>query len=168
MTWRQMLPQDLDAVAAIAAQVHPHFPEERAVFADKLSLHPGGSQLLDSANGPVGYCFAHPWHGDQPPSLNTLLGAIPASADTLYLHDVALLPEARGAGAGTVVLALLLAHAAALKLDRLCLVAVNGSVPYWTRQGFVVTNAVALQARLASYGNDARCMVRAVSTASEG
>src|SRR4051812_654590 len=98
MRWRQMQPVDLDAVMQIAARVHPHFPEARAVFADKLSLHADGALLLESGQGPAGYCFAHPWHCTEPPRLDTLLGAFPADADALYLHDLALLPEAQGAG----------------------------------------------------------------------
>lgn len=157
-----MRPQDIDAVVSIAAQVHPHFPEERHVFADKLRLHAGGALLLESAQGPMGYCFAHPWHGTQPPPLNTLLGAIPPAADALYLHDLALLPEARGTGAGTAAVGILLAKALSLDLHRLSLVAVNGSIPYWSRHGFLVEDSAALRTKLSSYGSDARLMVRSV------
>jgi hypothetical protein len=79
--------QDLDAVVAIAGQVHPLFPEERYVFANKLDLHPAGALVLEHAGRPAGYCFALPWHGVQPPALNTLLDAISPAADALYLHD---------------------------------------------------------------------------------
>lgn len=161
MTWRQMQPQDLDAVMHIAARVHPHFPEARAVLANKLSLHPGGALVLESGQGPAGYCFAHPWHCTEPPPLDTLLGAIPVGADALYLHDLALLPEAHGAGAGAAAVTLLLAHAALLGFERCALVAVNGSIPYWSRHGFVIMDTPALRTKLASYGTDARLMVRA-------
>lgn len=158
--WRQMQPEDLDAVIGIAAQVHPQFPEERAVFSNKLRLHAGGALLLESGQGPVGYCFAHPWHCTQPPPLNTMLGTIPSTADALYLHDLALLPAVRGTGAGTAAIEILLAKAVLLDLDRCCLVAVNGSIPYWSRHGFVVRDSPELQAKLSSYGGDARLMVR--------
>ena len=161
MKWRQMHRADLDAVIAIAARVHPAFPEERDVFADKLRLHPDGALVLEHGAAVAGYCFAHPWHGSQPAPLNSLLGALPASADALYLHDLALLPETQGAGAGTAAIAILLARAASWHLDRLCLVAVNGSIPYWSRHGFVVADAPELRTKLAAYGADARFMVRA-------
>lgn len=163
MKWRQMHPADLDAVIAIAGRVHPDFPEAREVFADKLRLHAAGALVLENGTAVAGYCFAHPWHGTQPAPLNTLLGTLPASADALYLHDLALLPEAQGAGAGAAAIAILLSRAASLRLDRLCLVAVNGSLPYWSRHGFVVTDAPELRAKLASYGADARFMVRAAA-----
>jgi GNAT superfamily N-acetyltransferase len=152
--------QDLDAVVAIAGQVHPLFPEERYVFANKLDLHPAGALVLEHAGRPAGYCFALPWHGVQPPALNTLLDAISPGADALYLHDLALLPAARGTGAGAAAVDMLLAHARRLSLARCFLVAVNGSVPFWSRLGFAVCAAPAMQARLASYGADARLMVR--------
>lgn len=161
--WRQMHSADLDAVIAIAGRVHPAFPEEREIFADKLCLHAAGALVLESGAAVAGYCFAHPWHGNQPAPLNTLLGTLPASADALYLHDLALLPETQGTGAGTAALAILLAKAASLHLDRLCLVAVNGSIPYWSRHGFVVTDSPALRTKLASYGAEARFMVRAAA-----
>lgn len=163
MQWRQMQPDDLDAVLAIAGLVHPLFPEARAIFADKLHLHANGALVLDSGGRAVGYCFAHPWHCGQPPPLDTPLGMIPASADALYLHDLALLPEAHGTGAGAAAIGILLAKAALLHLDQVCLVAVNGSIPYWTRHGFIVTDTAALEAKLSSYGSDARFMVRASS-----
>ncbi|WP_036170502.1 GNAT family N-acetyltransferase [Massilia sp. 9096] len=165
MKWRPLQPTDLDAVVAIAAQVHPRFPEERAVFADKLRLHPAGALLLESGGGPAGYCFAHPWHGTQAPALDTVLGVLPRDADALYLHDLALLPPARSTGAGTAAVDILLAQAASLGLERVCLVAVNGSVSYWSRHGFVAQESAALAAGLASYGADARWMVRAVRRA---
>jgi GNAT superfamily N-acetyltransferase len=157
--WRPMWPQDLDAVMGIAARVHPQFPEEREVFADKLRLHAEGALVLESGPVAVGYCFAHPWSGTQAPPLNTLLGAIPSAADAYYLHDLALLPEVRGSGAGTAALGILLSTAASLKLERLCLVAVNGSIPFWSRHGFAVIDTPDLRAKLASYGDDARLRV---------
>jgi predicted N-acetyltransferase YhbS len=161
MQWRAMCREDLDAIMIIAARVHPQFPEEREIFVEKLRLHPDGALVLERGLAVAGYCFAHPWHSDQVAPLNTLLGALPASADALYLHDLALLPETQGAGAGAAAIAILLARAASLHLDRLCLVAVNGSLPYWSRHGFVATDAPELRAKLASYGADARFMVRA-------
>lgn len=162
MKWRQMHHEDLDAVVDIAGVVHPQFPEARDVFANKLALHADGALLLESRTGPLGYCFAHPWHATQPPPLNTMLGMVPSTADALYLHDLALLPQAQGTGAGAVAITILLANPVLLHLDRFSLVAVNGSIPYWTRHGFVITESAELRTKLSSYGDDARLMVRAV------
>jgi GNAT superfamily N-acetyltransferase len=152
-----MVPADLPAVAAMAAAIHPGYPEADAVFAERLALHPAGCRLLIVAARPAGYVVSHPWRG-APPPLDTLLGAIPAAADHHYLHDLALLPVARGAGAAAVIVGNLKRHARSLRLTRLALVAVNGSGGFWQRQGFADQPAGEAAAKLASYGGDAQLM----------
>jgi GNAT superfamily N-acetyltransferase len=157
--WREMRQSDLAAVLATAAVVHPGYPEDAAVFAERLALHAAGCRVLaDAADRVLGYTLTHPWCYGAPPKLNTLLRAIPADADTYYLHDIAILPAARGAGAATALLALLAEHAAALGLTRMSLVAVNASRPIWEKRGFVV--AADARPDLASYGGEAWFMAR--------
>ena len=57
MIWRPMLPADLSMTETIAEQVHPDYPEDPAVFAERLALFPAGCFML----GAVGYLIAHPW-----------------------------------------------------------------------------------------------------------
>jgi predicted N-acetyltransferase YhbS len=159
MTWRRMTPADLAAVDAIAAAVHPDHPEEPAVFAERLALHPQGCHLLDGAGGPAGYVLSHPWLLGTPPALNARLGALPATPTTLYIHDLAILPQARAGGAGSAIVRRLLAAADARGWPA-SLVAVGGSQPFWARHGFVVSETAALRTKLASYGAGARHMVR--------
>lgn len=157
--WREMRQSDLAEVLAVADAVHPGYPEGAAVFAERLDLHPEGCRVLIGAAGTVaGYTLTHPWRYGAPPKLDTLLRAIPADADTYYLHDIALLPEARGAGAATALLAFLAEHAAALGLSRTSLVAVNASRPIWEKRGFAV--AADVRPDLSSYGGEAWFMVR--------
>lgn len=151
---------DLAAVGGIAARVHPLFPEEDAVFAERLALHPAGCLVLEDAAGPAGYAVSHPWHAADFPPLDTLIGAIPPGAGAYYIHDVAILPEARGSGAAGTVARHLIAHAGRLGLPCLSLVAVNGSAPFWARHGFTDATDEALAARLGGYGADARFMTR--------
>ena len=149
---------DLSAVLRIAAQVHPGYPEGPEVFAERLALFPAGCLILAAADGvPCGYAVAHPACIGCPPALDSLLGQLPAAADCLYLHDAALLPPARGAGAVKVLLAHLRQIAQSAGLDGIALVAVNGSAPLWRGQGFVQRQpaSVELAAKLASYGADA-------------
>lgn len=151
---------DLAAVGRIAAVVHPLFPEDDAVFAERLALAPAGCLVLEDAAGPAGYAIGHPWRARDFPPLDTLLGALPADAEAFYIHDVAILPEARGSGAAGAVARRLIAHAAALGLGELSLVAVNGSAPFWARHGFADATDAGLRARLGGYGADALFMVR--------
>ncbi len=92
---------------------------------------PDGCLVLPSRQGILGYAVSHPWLSGQPPQLNTRLVQLPVPADTFYIHDVALLPEARGTGAGGAVVRLLACQARSSGLASLSLVAVSGSVGFW-------------------------------------
>lgn len=160
--WRAMAPADLPAVAAIADAVHPLYPEPPEVPAERLALFPAGCLVAAGADGDrLGYAISHPGRLGQPPALAIRLGALPANADCLYLHDVALLPRARGMGLGEAVVAHLRAMARDAGFRHLALVAVNGSAPYWHRHGFrpYAAGSDALAAKLASYGGDAAYLV---------
>ncbi|MBS0529945.1 MAG: GNAT family N-acetyltransferase [Proteobacteria bacterium] len=155
-----MTAADLAAVSDLAAAIHPDYPEDDAVFAERLRLYPAGCHVL--ARGPVleAYAVSHPWIDRQPPSLNDLLGAMPGRPSTYYIHDLALAPAARGSGAGRAIVAQLAAQARSEALPTLSLVAVHGSERFWQRQGFAALAVPELEAKLHSYGNDARLMVR--------
>jgi len=43
--WRCAHAEDLDAICAIAAQIHPDLPERPDVLAEKIRLCPGGCAL---------------------------------------------------------------------------------------------------------------------------
>ena len=163
LQWRAMTADDLAAVDAIAARVHPDYPEDSAIFAERLQLYPNGCRVLATVDaGLVGYAVSHPWHLGQPVALNALLGAIPSlgSSATYYIHDIALLPEARGGGAGADIVTWLARHARAAGLPSMSLVAVNDSGPFWRSQGFTVVDNPALRAKLACYGGQAQLMTR--------
>ena len=151
---------DLAVVRRVANIVHPAYPEADAVFAERLQLCAAGCLLLERAGDAVGYLISHPWRLGDPPALDSLLGALPAAPDTWYLHDIALLDSARGTGAATAVLDLLLRSTPAARLVSLSLTAVNRSAPFWQRHGFERADDVVPAQRLRSYGDDACYMVR--------
>ncbi len=127
---------DLARVAYIADIVHVDHPERPEVFANRLGLFPAG--CLMAADG-VGYCLAHPGQLGRAPGLDTLLGGLPAEPDCLYLHDLALLPQARGRGLGRAVVGELARVAQAWGLARIALTAVGDSPAFWAALGFVET-----------------------------
>jgi ribosomal protein S18 acetylase RimI-like enzyme len=145
MDWRPMTEADLPGVVALAEAVHPHHPEEPAIFAERLALAPEGCWVLGDAQG---YALAHPWTGLAPPPLDTLLGAVPEGP--WHLHDIALRPAARGAGQAARLLA---------RWPVATLVAIAGTGGYWARQGFREVPCDD-PAALASYGAGARFMAR--------
>lgn len=156
-----MAPTDLPAVMAIAAVVHPDYPEDEAVFAERLRLAPAGCHVLAAGDGaPQGYLVSHPWPAGTVPALNSLLGDIPPGVANWYLHDLALLPFGRGGGAAGAIVAEIARHAAETGYTSLALVAVNDSTGFWRRQGFREVHDPALDRKLASYDDAARYMRR--------
>ena len=158
--WRPMTTTDLPSVLAVAAVVHPDYPEEEAVFAERLGLFAKGCLVLAGDGGLRGYVVSHPWHRAAPPALNRLLGGLPAQAGSFYIHDLALLPGAGSSGAGWTTVASLVEIAARAGLPCLSLIAIDGSSGFWRRQGFRELHDPALAAKLASYDDAARYMER--------
>jgi GNAT superfamily N-acetyltransferase len=158
-----MMEEDLAAVDKIAAEVHPNFPEDAAVPAERLRLAPAGCFALADGGTIAGYVVSHPWRAFPPPKLNTLLGAIPEPAACWYIHDLALLPSARGHGHAGVIVERLAAAAGQAGLPAMSLTAVSGSAPFWARHGFVAEHGPEIAAALASYGTNAAFMVRRLS-----
>jgi hypothetical protein len=49
--WRAMAAADLPAVNALAERIHPSFPEDAAIFAERLRLYPDGCRVYSAATG---------------------------------------------------------------------------------------------------------------------
>ncbi|MGH6761336.1 MAG: GNAT family N-acetyltransferase [Phyllobacterium sp.] len=160
LDWRLMEVADLPSVSLVAAAVHPDFPEDDAIFAERLSLYPEGCFVLTDGTAILGYCLSHPWRSLSIPALDTLLGALPGETTNYYLHDIALLPEARSGGAASRVVSGIADNARRNGFATISLVAVNASGGFWERQGFVVQHEAELDAKLRSYSDDALFMVR--------
>ncbi|WP_298878156.1 GNAT family N-acetyltransferase [uncultured Bradyrhizobium sp.] len=158
--WRRAHASDLEAISAIAARIHPDLPESPSVLAEKMRLYPDGCRVLAAGNAIAGYGLAHPWMQQRIPPLDHFLDRLPDAADCIYLHDVAVLPEARGGVARSYV-AEIERLARSSSLATLALVSVHGTRVLWERLGFQpVTPDAALSAKLASYGANATYMLR--------
>ena len=158
-----MAQSDLPAVCAMAAAVHRDFPEEAAIFAERLALAPDGCFILRREEVAWGYLLSHPWRLRQPPPLNSLLHALPDKADTLYIHDLALLPQARGQGAASSIISKLEDLARLRQVSSMSLIAVSGSSPFWSRHGFAAWSAPEMAGKLGSYSAGAVYMERRIS-----
>ncbi len=148
-------------MAAVAAIALPGHFEERACFAERLALFPGGCFVLAARAGITGYLIAYPWTAGAIPPLNSLLGRLPATAEAVYLHDLALHPGVRGQGVAGPMIQRLADTLRLLSTRQIALVAVNGSAPFWERMGFApVLGDPSFTAKLESYGSDATYMTR--------
>ncbi|WP_376090792.1 GNAT family N-acetyltransferase [Roseomonas sp. CCTCC AB2023176] len=158
-----MRADDLLACEAIGEAVHAAHPEDEGRMAEKFRLFPAGCLVLREAAGILGYAISHPWRSGEALALNAALGRLPDAADTLYLHDLALLPEARGKGAGLDLAERVAALAATLGYATVSIVAVGGTLRFWERAGFRVVEVPALVRVLQTYDAAAAYMQRAVA-----
>lgn len=159
--WRPMRADDLDSVVAVAAAAFPDHFERRDCFAERFALFPQGCFALAAGEAVQGYLVAYPWPIGAIPPLDSLLGALPDSRETWYLHDLALLPGLRGQGHARPIVERLAAEARDQGAERIALVSVNASMPFWQGLGFEpVAGDAALARKLESYGAASRYLVR--------
>ena len=156
---------DLDAVLALQQRCYGvSLLEGREAFAAKLAATAGLDSCWMARQGdePLAYAVSLPVCEATLPALNAPRCERSASPTLLYLHDMAVAPEARSLGLAGRLLAQLQQRARALGLAHLGLVAVQGSVPYWQRHGFAEPAHLppALAAKLASFGPEARFLWR--------
>lgn len=156
--WRPAIAADLDAIVALAARLFPDHPESRSVLGHRLRLSGPTARIAEGADGAaLGYLLAHPWSQAVPLALDVPVRALPPRCDALYVHDLALLPEARGQGLAAAAVAHLLAEAARQALPTLTLVALPDAIGFWQRHGYTDQGPAD-----PSYGPAARKMRRAL------
>jgi ribosomal protein S18 acetylase RimI-like enzyme len=160
LTWRLATARDLVEIHRIGNAIHADLPESPEVFEEKLRLFPQGCFVLTEHARIVGYSFCHPWRLRSIPPLNQLLIRLPAPPDAMLIHDVAVLPEARGRGSTAVLVGLIETLAKRLGISDLALVSVYNTRAFWARFGFEEIADSKLADKLASYGATARYMVR--------
>lgn len=161
---RPALARDIDAVVALGNDIHQDHQERPAVFHNRFTLFPDGIWLAEDAAGRLlAYAVSHPLalHASVP--LDTILNG-PLARDVLYIHDVAVSPQARGLKLGEKLLERLEQVARVQGLPLLALTALDGLAPYWARFGFTEVTVPALAVKLASYGPGAAYMVKALHT----
>ena len=137
------------------------FVESAEVFARRIASPAQCSLVLEDGGLVCAYLAAYdsalgkitPLHGDFEP--------VP-QPDTLYLHDMAVLPALAGRGLARALLEPLWHQAIARGLRQSALVSVRGSQGFWERHGYAAQplHDAAQRQRLAAYGAGALYMVR--------
>ncbi|MDX1677820.1 GNAT family N-acetyltransferase [Arsukibacterium sp.] len=162
ITIRLIKPADITAVVALQDSCYSDaLYESPALLQQRLSVAADSCWLAENANGQLlAYLFSYPSISGY---ITPLASAFAPSTlpQLLYLHDMAVSPAARGLGLASRLLATAQQHAISQGLTKLALVAVQGSVPYWQRQGFNEVTVLCDNAEqaLASYqGEQARYM----------
>lgn len=158
---RTLNPADLPGLMAVQHACYgDEFVESAAVFARQIGSPADCSLVIEHGGRIRAYLAAYrsrlakvtPLHGD--------FEAV-THPDTLYLHDMAVLPGHVGEGMAHALLGSVRRMARDARLPYSGLVSVQGSRAYWERQGYAV-HALADEAqreRLAGYGGDAVYML---------
>lgn len=164
---RPMALPDLDAVLDIQRACYGEsFLEGADVITRRITSRVGLSCVAEREGRVCAYLAAY---RTQPGKLTPLHGDFEATSepsswpDTLYLHDLAVHPQAAGLGLAQALVRHLWAQGVALGLAGSALVSVQGSQDFWARLGYQVQalGDPGQQRRLASYGAGACYMVRA-------
>ncbi len=173
---RPLQTSDLQAVIQVQSQCYPSaYWEGMEAFAAKLTGAPACSWVASQSLRPCeamrdanalarAYLVCLPVDEETFPALNASTWQAPVQPTMLYIHDLAVSPTLRGTGAGAALIGLAHERARALGLQQMALVAVQGSVPFWERHGFMARQPThaGLRAKLASFGSDATFMRRLV------
>lgn len=135
--------------------------ETAEVYARRLASPAQCSLVLERAGRVCAYLAAYDTAWGKVTVLHGDFETVP-QPDTLYLHDMAVLPELAGQGLARALLEPLWRRATARGLQVSALVAVQGSQGFWEHHGYAV---LALQEaeqrqRLATYGDGAVYMQR--------
>ena len=110
--------------------------EEIATIRRLAELAPTTCLIAVSGSEFLGYLIAHPWIAEDLPPLNVMLPGLPESAQTLFIHDLALAPEARGRGIAPALVRAGLARAREQGLTDASLLSIQNSSGFWCKQGF--------------------------------
>lgn len=159
---RAMTADDLDAVLSVQLACYgAGFVEDGALIARRLAAAPHTAWVAQHPGGVRAYLAAYPSVAGK---LTPLHGEfeLAAAPDSLYLHDLAVHPDAAGLGLGPRLVRHAWAHAARAGWRHSTLVSVQSSVAFWQRQGYEAAQPAGAdqQDRLATYPGDAVYMVR--------
>jgi GNAT superfamily N-acetyltransferase len=134
---RGLTAADLPELHRLEAETYlPVLHESDEAFLRIIDLFPGGAFGLFDGDELCAYAFALPLRAGTVLELKAPLDALPADADTFYIHDVAVGERHRGRGLARRLVEELLRRARAGGFRRSELVSVQGSAPFWQRFGF--------------------------------
>ena len=167
LSLRPLRVADVPLVLALQAQCYEaQFLEGAQAFAAKLAA----AESLDCSwialrgDEAVAYAVALPVCLQSLPTLDASSITASMQPELLYLHDLAVAPLGRSLGLGRRLADQVEQSARTLGLDRIGLIAVQGSEPYWQRQGFAAVESLP-EGKLASFGAGALWMERSLRPA---
>jgi len=158
-----MVAADLPAVLDLQSRCYvAAFHEPLQAFESKQLAAPAHCWVLPApdASHLLAYLVCLPVAQGQWPALHATQWVKPSHADWLYVHDMAVAPQARGTGAARRLLACAGEAARQSGLTAMALVAVQDSVAFWSKLGFQEATAAVDPGKLVSYGHTACFMLQ--------
>lgn len=150
---REIQPGDWSAIDRVQRACFPASAiESLEALRSIAEAAPGLCAVAESGEGVIGYLLSHPWFFEDLPVLNRPLEGCPEDADTLFLHDMAVLPSARGGGLASVMVNRALGAAQERNMAHASLLSVQGTVDFWTRFGFVTRPELTVRFRECVFG----------------
>lgn len=145
MKVRPIRDDDWEAIVTIENAAYTELPpESMETLQSRVLLSPETCFVaVNEDNTVLGYCLAHRWVPDGAPALHEILCALPESKN-LYLHDLAVAPDAQGTGVARLICRELLALAGQKRFLSLTLVSVQNSASFWRKFGFVEVPTIKL------------------------
>ncbi len=135
-TIRVIQDSDWPAIDRIQRECFPPSAIESREVLQSIALHSPASCLVAETDIPLGYVLAHPWSRDDLPPIQAKLPGLPLGASSLFFHDLAVTPAARGSGLAHRMVEEVLRWAGQRGLTEGSLIAVQGSRLFWERYGF--------------------------------
>ena len=156
----------LAAVLAVQATCYPAAMQEpAAVVLARLRAAPATTLVACAGDAVHAYLFAYPSLLGRVTALDAPF--VPAARpDTLYLHDLAVAPQALGRGLARRLVQQLLDQAAGEGLRHAALVSVQDTRRFWEGMGFEAEARRAPCAALATYPDHALYMTRRLTASS--
>lgn len=149
-----------DIIQHVAYEVR--FQETLPIFARRVEIFPEGNFLVEYSGRPVAYLVCLPWKLHEVVLQDDLLLTVPDDPDCFYIHSATVIPEYHRRGLGTMLFQQARQLAEQRGFEKMTLVSVQGSHPFWSKFGFctVTPPHQHLASKLATYGPDARYMMR--------
>ncbi|MFF4117041.1 GNAT family N-acetyltransferase [Streptomyces sp. NPDC001714] len=138
---RHITDADWDAITAMESRAYAELglTEGRAALRSRADASPETCFVLDVGSEPAGYVLALPYPPFRYPDLERAeeAAAVPSRpARNLHLHDLVVAERLRGRGLGQRLLTHLTLIAGARGFERISLIAVGRSRPFWSTRGF--------------------------------
>lgn len=159
---RLMTQDDLSAVVCVQAECYPAAMQEaESTLRERLRLAPDSAWVAEDDGGVCAYLVGYRSRLGKVTPLGALFD-VAESADTLYLHDLAVSNRCKGRGIGTALVRRAGQKAADEGLAYSALVSVQGSRGFWERLGYLVWDGLepVQLAHLKTYPGPSWYMVR--------